>query len=64
MKSLLMIFGIALILVGLLWMAQGTGLVMWPSFSPMLEQRPWALRGGVMVVVGLTFILWSRRRVA
>ena len=62
LKTLLLILGVAALLMGLLWIGQGTGIVMWPASSFMLDQRPWALRGVVLAIVGLALILWSRRR--
>lgn len=62
MKTLLLILGIAAILMGLLWIGQGTGLIMWPQSSFMLDQRPWAIRGVLLAVVGLVLIVLSRRR--
>jgi hypothetical protein len=57
-----MIVGIAALLMGLLWVGQGTGLVHWPASSFMLDQRPWATRGAILAVVGVVLILFSRRR--
>jgi len=48
--------------MGLLWIGQGTGLIHWPASSFMLDQRPWAVRGIIVAVVGLVLILLSRRR--
>ena len=62
MKTALLILGVAALLMGLLWIGQGTGLIHWPASSFMLDQRPWALRGAILAVVGLALILWSRRR--
>ena len=62
MKTLLLIVGIAALLMGLLWIGQGTGLIQWPASSFMVDQRPWALRGAVLAVVGIVLILFSRRR--
>ncbi|MCY7339429.1 MAG: hypothetical protein LH465_05685 [Sphingomonas bacterium] len=62
MKTLLLILGVAAILMGLLWIGQGTGLIHWPASSFMLDQRPWALRGAILAVVGLGLIILSRRR--
>ena len=62
MKTLLLILGIAALLLGLLWVGQGTRVVMWPASSFMLDQRPWVLRGAILAVIGLALILWSRRR--
>jgi len=61
MKSLLLILGIAALLMGLLWIGQGTGVIQWPASSFMLDQRPWALRGAILAVVGVVLIILSRR---
>lgn len=63
MKNVLMIIGIAALLMGLLWVGQGLGYVQWPQSSFMLDQRPWALRGAILAVVGLALIAWSKRTV-
>jgi hypothetical protein len=62
MKTALLIVGIAAVLMGLLWVGQGTGLVHWPASSFMLDQRPWATRGAILAGVGLVLILLARRR--
>ena len=62
MKSGLMILGIASVLMGLLWIGQGTGYIMWPKSSFMLDQRPWATRGAILAVVGIVLIILARRR--
>jgi len=62
MKTALLILGLLALLMGLLWIGQGTGVVHWPASSFMIDQRPWALRGAILAVVGLVLILVSRRR--
>ena len=62
MKTLLLIAGIGSVLMGLLWIGQGTGVIQWPSSSFMLDQRPWATRGAILAVVGVVLIIFSRRR--
>ncbi len=52
----------AALLMGLLWIGQGTGLIMWPASSFMLDQRPWATRGGSLAVAGIVLIILARRR--
>ena len=61
MKTLLLILGIASVFMGLLWIGQGTGFIMWPASSFMLDQRPWATRGAILAVVGVVLIILSRR---
>lgn len=60
-KLALQIAGTAALLVGLLWVAQGLGLVHWPAQSFMLDQRPWAARGAALALVGL-LMLWRTRQ--
>jgi len=62
MKTTFLILGIAAVLMGLLWIGQGTGLIMWPASSFMLDQRPWATRGALLAVAGIFLIILSRRR--
>jgi hypothetical protein len=62
MKTILLIIGVAAVLMGLLWMGQGTGLVHWPASSFMIDQRPWITRGVILAVVGLILIAVSRNR--
>ena len=62
MKFLLLIVGAVALLLGLLWIGQGTGLVHWPASSFMIDQTPWALRGAALAVAGLALILAARRR--
>lgn len=61
MKMVLLIVGVLALLMGLLWIGQGFGLVMWPSSSFMLEQRVWALWGSLLAALGL-FMIWRARR--
>ena len=61
MKTALLILGIVAVLMGLLWIGQGTGLIMWPASSFMLDQRPWATRGSLLAVAGIVLIILSRR---
>lgn len=62
MKLALQIMGVAALLVGLLWIGQGTGVVKWPASSFMIDQRPWAVRGAVLAALGLVLLWFSRRR--
>jgi hypothetical protein len=62
MKSVLLIIGVAAVLMGLLWIGQGTGLVHWPASSFMIDQHPWVIRGVILAVVGLILIAAARKR--
>jgi len=62
MKMVFLILGIAAVLMGALWIAQGVGLVTWPASSFMIDQRPWATRGVFLALFGLVLIAASRRQ--
>ena len=62
MKLVLQIVGVAAVLVGLLWIGQGTGIVHWPASSFMIDQRPWALRGALLAAIGVVLLWLSQRR--
>lgn len=52
MRIVLRIIGIAAILMGLLWVGQGAGVIMWPASSFMLAQRQWILWGAGLAALG------------
>ena len=60
-RTLLVIFGIVLILGGLVWMAQGLNLPFAPR-SFMTADRTWIVLGFVAVAVGAATFNWARRR--
>ena len=62
MRTSLLIVGIACVLMGLLWIGQGTGLVHWPASSFMIDQRPWIARGASLALAGAILIAASRAR--
>ena len=62
MKTGLTIAGIAALLMGLLWLGQGLGYIHWPASSFMLDQRPWALRGAILAVIGVGLLVYARSR--
>ena len=61
LRSILIVVGVLMALMGLLWIGQGLGYVQWPASSFMLDQRPWADRGAALAVLGLLLILVGRR---
>jgi hypothetical protein len=60
-RILAMILGVLAIAAGLLFVGQGTGVVLWPADSFMLADRAWAIRGAVLTVVG-GIVVWLARR--
>lgn len=61
MRIVLLVLGIIAILVGGLWIGQGTGYVHWPASSFMINEIRWAYYGAGLAVVGLVLVLLSRR---
>jgi hypothetical protein len=61
MRTALRTLGILALLVGLLWIGQGTGVVAWPQSSFMISQVQWAWYGAVLAAVGL-ILIWRGRR--
>ena len=61
MRTALLVSGILALLIGLLWIGQGTGLVAWPQSSFMISQVQWAWYGAALAAVGL-ILIWRGRR--
>ena len=61
MKTALLIAGVFAVLMGLLWIGQGLGLIMWPASSFMLADRQWAYNGAILAAVGLLVFVLVRR---
>jgi hypothetical protein len=62
-RIVLTVMGVLMLLMGLLWIGQGTGLVMWPSSSFMLKDMKWAFNGALLANFGLLqlYIVGRRR---
>jgi hypothetical protein len=60
MKTLMLIVGILALLLGLLWIGQGTGHITQIA-SPMIGVMRWAYYGMAVAVIGIGLIWYSRR---
>ena len=60
MATALFIVGILCLLLGLIWIGQGTGYFPYPAASFMIKEMTWAYRGTVLVVIGIIVIVISR----
>ncbi|MET0588877.1 MAG: hypothetical protein ABWZ75_10185 [Novosphingobium sp.] len=60
-RLLMTIIGGLAVLMGMLWVGQGLGIIMWPSSSFMLADRQWALNGAILSAFGLTVIWFARK---
>lgn len=61
LPRLLRIFGMAFLLMGLLWLGQGLGYIKWPAESFMIDVRPWAYRGAGLALAGVVMLVLSVR---
>jgi hypothetical protein len=61
MRTPLIVVGLLALLIGLLWIGQGTGVVNWPQSSFMISQTRWAYYGAALAAFGLGLIWFGRR---
>ena len=61
MKIALTIVGMFAVLLGLLWIGQGTGVIRFIP-SPMIDQSIWSMWGVLLATVGVGCLVFSRRR--
>jgi MYXO-CTERM domain-containing protein len=62
MKILLIVIGAIAVLMGVIWMAQGSGIFPYPASSFMIDQSPWIAYGAVLALAGAALIWAGRRR--
>jgi hypothetical protein len=61
MQALLTAIGIIVLIMGLVFMGQGSGYFPYPASSFMISQARWIYYGGGIAVVGLLLIILARR---
>jgi hypothetical protein len=61
MNSLLTVVGILLLIMGIVFMGQGSGYFPYPASSFMISQTRWIYYGGAIAIVGLILIVVARR---
>ena len=61
MARSLSIAGFVALAIGLLWIGQGTGVVVWPRSSFMINQLQWAGYGALLGAIGL-ILIWQGNR--
>jgi hypothetical protein len=61
MRTALLSIGVIAILIGLVWIGQGTGYFPYPSSSFMINDVAWAYYGIALAVLGLVAVAVSRR---
>ena len=60
-SMLLSILGALIILLGLVWIGQGTGYFPYPASSFMINQTPWIYWGLLVAVAGVIVFVIARR---
>ena len=61
MNAALTLIGILLLIMGLVFMGQGSGYFPYPASSFMISQSRWIYYGGAIAIVGLVLIVVARR---
>ncbi|WP_315832510.1 hypothetical protein [Bradyrhizobium prioriisuperbiae] len=61
MRPPLLTLGLLTLIIGVLWVGQGTGYFPYPASSFMVRQTQWAYYGGGLALLGLVLIASSRR---
>ena len=61
MRNVLLSGGVVAILVGIIWIGQGTGYFPYPSSSFMINDIAWSYYGIALAVLGLVAVAVSRR---
>jgi hypothetical protein len=62
LRIVLLIIGSLMVLLGLVWIGQGSGYFPYPAESFMINKTPWIYWGVLLAVLGLIVIVLSRRR--
>jgi uncharacterized membrane protein len=60
-KTVLLVVGALLVLLGLHWIGQGTGAFIWPANPIMDSHIEWAYYGSGAAIAGVLLIWFSRR---
>lgn len=60
-RLVLLVVGVLAFLMGVLWMAQGSGIFPYPAHSFMIDQTPWIWRGLGLTALGAVGVFVSRR---
>lgn len=61
-RIIMLIIGSLLVLLGLVWIGQGSGYFPYPAESFMINQTPWIYWGLLVGVIGLAIVALSRKR--
>jgi hypothetical protein len=60
-KAALRILGAVMVLMGVVWIGQGSGTFPYPASSFMIDQTPWIYYGIICAVAGVAVMVYARR---
>jgi hypothetical protein len=60
-KIAALVVGLLAVVIGLVWMGQGSGYFPYPKASFMIDQRPWIWWGLLLAAAGAAALFVSRR---
>ena len=61
MNAILTVVGVLLLIMGLVFVGQGSGYFPYPASSFMISQTRWIYYGGAIAIIGLVLIIIARR---
>lgn len=61
-RGLAAIIGVAMVLMGGLWILQGLDIVRWPASSFMLGDTTWTRNGAILAALGVVLVWLGRKR--
>ncbi|MCO6177626.1 hypothetical protein [Ciceribacter sp. RN22] len=61
MRRTLTLVGAIAVVMGLVWIGQGSGYFPYPASSFMIDQSPWIAYGAGLAILGLVLIVIARR---
>jgi hypothetical protein len=61
MNAIATIVGVLLLIMGLVFVGQGSGYFPYPASSFMISQTRWIYYGGAIAIIGLVLIIVARR---
>lgn len=62
LKTVVLVLGVLMILMGGLWIGQGLNIIRWPASSFMIGVPQWSWNGMFLAIAGVVLIGLVRRR--
>jgi uncharacterized membrane protein len=62
LKTIMLIFGLLCVAMGILWIGQGLNIIRWPAESFMIGVPQWSWNGSALALFGAALVWFARRR--